>query len=89
MNDTLAVIGTPLVLLLAKQHRMSPKVLLLALAFAVTIGSVVSPIGNPQNLLGRDPWPDAQPIRGIFPAPRAADRHQPARGIFYSEIFLP
>lgn len=51
MNDTLAVIGTPLVLLLAKQHRMSPKVLLLALAFAVTIGSVVSPIGNPQNLL--------------------------------------
>jgi len=51
MNDTLAVIGTPLVLLLAKQHRMSPKVLLLALAFAVTIGSVASPIGNPQNLL--------------------------------------
>ena len=61
MNDTLAVIGTPLVLLLAKQHRMSPKVLLLALAFAVTIGSVVSPIGNPQNLLvaihGRMPNP--------------------------------
>ncbi|MBI3777370.1 MAG: anion transporter [Gammaproteobacteria bacterium] len=51
MNDTLAVIGTPLVLLLAKQHRMSPKVLMLALAFAVTLGSVVSPIGNPQNLL--------------------------------------
>ncbi|MEW6330694.1 MAG: anion transporter [Pseudomonadota bacterium] len=51
MNDTLAVIGTPLVLLLAKQHRMSPKVLLLALAFAVTLGSVMSPIGNPQNLL--------------------------------------
>jgi Na+/H+ antiporter NhaD/arsenite permease-like protein len=51
MNDTLAVIGTPLVLLLAKQHKMSPKVLLLALAFAVTLGSVVSPIGNPQNLL--------------------------------------
>ncbi|MHB8743231.1 MAG: SLC13 family permease [Sulfuricaulis sp.] len=51
MNDTLAVIGTPLVLLLAKQHRMSPKVMLLALAFGVTLGSVVSPIGNPQNLL--------------------------------------
>ena len=61
MNDTLAVIGTPLVLLLAKQHRMPPKVPLLALAFAVTIGSVVSPIGNPQNLLvaihGRMPNP--------------------------------
>lgn len=51
MNDTLAIIGTPLVLLLAKQHRMSPKVLLLALAYAVTLGSVTSPIGNPQNLL--------------------------------------
>lgn len=51
MNDTLAVIGTPLVLLLAKQHKMSPKVMLLALAFAVTLGSVASPIGNPQNLL--------------------------------------
>lgn len=51
MNDTLAIIGTPLVLLLAKQHRMPPKVLLLALAFAVTLGSVMSPIGNPQNLL--------------------------------------
>ncbi len=51
MNDTLAIIGTPLVLLLAKQHRMAPQVLLLALAFAVTLGSVLSPIGNPQNLL--------------------------------------
>src|SRR3989338_770169 len=51
MNDTLAIIGTPLMLLLARQHRMRPQVLLLALAFAVTLGSVVSPIGNPQNLL--------------------------------------
>ena len=51
MNDTLAVIGTPLVLLLARQHNMSPKALLLALAYAVTLGSVISPIGNPQNLL--------------------------------------
>jgi Na+/H+ antiporter NhaD/arsenite permease-like protein len=38
-------------LLLARKHEMSPKLLLLALAFAVTIGSVMSPIGNPQNLL--------------------------------------
>lgn len=51
MNDTLAIIGTPVVLLLAKSHKISPKVLLLSLAFAVTIGSVMSPIGNPQNLL--------------------------------------
>ncbi len=51
MNDTLAIIGTPVVLLLARKHRMSPKLLLLALCHAVTIGSVPSPIGNPQNLL--------------------------------------
>lgn len=51
MNDTLAIIGTPVVLLLAKKHNMPPKILLLSLCFAVTIGSVMSPIGNPQNLL--------------------------------------
>ncbi len=51
MNDTLAIIGTPVVLLLATKHNMHPKVLLLSLAFAITIGSAMSPIGNPQNLL--------------------------------------
>lgn len=51
MNDTLAIIGTSVVLLLAKKHKIFPKLLLLALAYAVTIGSVMSPIGNPQNLL--------------------------------------
>ncbi|NPV14135.1 anion transporter [candidate division WOR-3 bacterium] len=51
MNDTVAIIGTPIVLLLARKHNISPKALLLALAFAITIGSVPSPIGNPQNLL--------------------------------------
>jgi Na+/H+ antiporter NhaD/arsenite permease-like protein len=51
MNDTLAIIGTPVVLCLARNHRLPGKALLLALAFAVTIGSVASPIGNPQNLL--------------------------------------
>jgi Na+/H+ antiporter NhaD/arsenite permease-like protein len=51
MNDTLAVIGTPLGIALARLHRLPPVLLLLALAFAVTTGSVLSPIGNPQNLL--------------------------------------
>ncbi|MBM4432874.1 MAG: anion transporter [Chloroflexi bacterium] len=51
MNDTLAIIGTPVVLMFAKNHIIKPQILLLALAFAVTIGSVMSPIGNPQNLL--------------------------------------
>jgi Na+/H+ antiporter NhaD/arsenite permease-like protein len=51
MNDTLAIIGTPIVLVLARKHKIHSKLLLLALAFAVTIGSVMSTIGNPQNLL--------------------------------------
>src|SRR3989344_7889458 len=51
MNDTIAIIGTPIVLLLARKHCLPAKPLLLTLAFAVTIGSVMSPIGNPQNLL--------------------------------------
>ena len=51
MNDTLAIIGTPIMLLLARRNRISPKLLLLCLAFAITTGSVMSPIGNPQNLL--------------------------------------
>lgn len=51
MNDTLAIIGTPVVLMLAKNNGIYPGVLLLALAFAITTGSVMSPIGNPQNLL--------------------------------------
>jgi len=51
MNDTLAIVGTPIMLLLAKQHKLNPKLLILALAFSITIGSVMSPIGNPQNLL--------------------------------------
>jgi Na+/H+ antiporter NhaD/arsenite permease-like protein len=51
LNDTLAIIGTPVVLSLASKTNTRPKILLLALAFAVTIGSVMSPIGNPQNLL--------------------------------------
>ncbi len=51
MNDTVAVIGTPVVLLLAERNKLSPQMLLLALAFAITTGSVMSPIGNPQNLL--------------------------------------
>ncbi len=51
MNDTLAIVGTPIVILLARKAQIAPKVLLITLAFAITIGSAMSPIGNPQNLL--------------------------------------
>ncbi|MCX6668221.1 MAG: SLC13 family permease [Methanothrix sp.] len=51
MNDTLAIIGTPLMLYFARTQSISPKLLLLSLAFAVTTGSAMSTIGNPQNLM--------------------------------------
>ncbi len=51
MNDTVAIVGTPIILQLCKKNKNLVKPLLLALAFSVTIGSTMSPIGNPQNLL--------------------------------------
>jgi len=51
MNDTVAIIGTPIVIAYACRFGVHPKTALLALCVAVTIGSVMSPIGNPQNLL--------------------------------------
>ncbi|MEM2583019.1 MAG: SLC13 family permease [Candidatus Thermoplasmatota archaeon] len=58
MNDTIAIIATPLMLILSKKYNIEPKLLLLTLAFAVTIGSTASPIGNPQNLLIAEKIPD-------------------------------
>ncbi len=51
LNDTLAIIGTPVMLQISRKTGIKPKILLLSLAFSITIGSVLSPIGNPQNLL--------------------------------------
>ncbi len=51
MNDTLALMGTPIMLQLSKKMNIDPKPLLITLAFAVTIGSSITPMGNPQNLL--------------------------------------
>jgi Na+/H+ antiporter NhaD/arsenite permease-like protein len=51
MNDTVAIIGTPLVLYWAGRWGLDRRAVLLALCFAITLGSVATPIGNPQNLL--------------------------------------
>jgi Na+/H+ antiporter NhaD/arsenite permease-like protein len=51
VNDGLALMATPIMLGLARQMRIRPSVLLVTLALGVTIGSVMTPIGNPQNLL--------------------------------------
>jgi Na+/H+ antiporter NhaD/arsenite permease-like protein len=51
VNDTLALTATPIMLGLSKQMRIKPSVLFVTLALGVTIGSVMTPVGNPQNLL--------------------------------------
>jgi len=70
MNDTMAIIGTPLVLYYARRYRIKARLLLLALMFGVTVGSVCSPIGNPQNLLialgGRLRSPFVDFVRYLF-----------------------
>lgn len=51
INDTIAVVGVPVAFYISQRFGVKPLPLLMALAFSVTIGSTLSPIGNPQNLL--------------------------------------
>lgn len=51
MNDTVAIIGTPIALYCARRFGIPVTRMLVALAAAVTFGSVMTPIGNPQVLL--------------------------------------
>jgi Na+/H+ antiporter NhaD/arsenite permease-like protein len=88
MNDTVAIIGTPVVLLLAKKHDVSPKLLLLALAFAVTIGSAMSPIGNPQNILIAINGGVPNPFITFFKFPPVANDHEPFYSLSTAEALL-
>lgn len=51
VNDTVAVMGPAIAVFISKILRVDPKPLLLLLAFSITIGSTMTPIGNPQNML--------------------------------------
>ncbi|MEM0129707.1 MAG: SLC13 family permease [Thermoplasmata archaeon] len=51
VNDALILIAVPILLDLSRRIRVDPKPLLLTAAFAVTVGSALTPMGNPQNLL--------------------------------------
>ena len=52
VNDTVALLWTPIVLgIAAKIGLENKKALLIPLAFGITIGSIFTPIGNPQNVL--------------------------------------
>ncbi|WP_425070157.1 SLC13 family permease [Roseibium sp.] len=50
-NDAAAAIGTPLAIAIAANLGIRAALPLIALCVAVTVGSMFSPVGNPQNLL--------------------------------------
>lgn len=66
MNDTVAIMATPILLHIARDSKIDVRPLLLALAYAVTIGSVMSPVGNPQNLLIAIKGPFQEPFIAFF-----------------------
>ncbi|MGI0054405.1 MAG: SLC13 family permease [Thermoplasmata archaeon] len=51
LNDALILIAIPILFSIARRLEIDPKPLLLTVAFAVTVGSALTPMGNPQNLL--------------------------------------
>ena len=51
VNDTIALLGIPLIVYISKQVGIRPLVLFIALAFGISVGSTMTLIGNPQNLL--------------------------------------
>ena len=51
VNDALILIAIPILYGIGRRLRIDPKPLLLTAAFAVTVGSTLTPMGNPQNLL--------------------------------------
>jgi Na+/H+ antiporter NhaD/arsenite permease-like protein len=61
INDALVLLGVPILIGVAARLRTDPKPLLLVLAFSVTVGSTLTPFGNPQNLLVA--------VAGGFPSP--------------------
>ncbi|WP_333638705.1 anion transporter [Pyrobaculum aerophilum] len=51
VNDTVALMGPPVAAAIARASGIEYRHMFLLLAFSLTIGSVMTPIGNPQNML--------------------------------------
>ena len=51
VNDTICLMLTPLLLAVLKPLKLKPLPFLLAIALASNVGSAMTPIGNPQNML--------------------------------------
>lgn len=51
LNDTMAIVAAPMLIYIASKIGSDPKPLIIVACFAITIGSMATPVGNPQNLL--------------------------------------
>ncbi|MEM1918224.1 MAG: SLC13 family permease [Sulfolobales archaeon] len=51
VNDTVALMGPAIAYTISRAADLNPKFMFLLLAYSLTIGSVMTPIGNPQNVL--------------------------------------
>jgi Na+/H+ antiporter NhaD/arsenite permease-like protein len=51
VNDTVALMGPPIAYTMSRLSGVDPRLMFLLLAFSLTIGSVMTPIGNPQDML--------------------------------------
>jgi len=51
VNDALVLVAVPVLLSVARRRAIPPEPLLLTLAFSVSVGSALTPFGNPQDLL--------------------------------------
>ncbi|ABL78929.1 Citrate transporter [Thermofilum pendens Hrk 5] len=51
VNDTVALMGPAVAYVISRAAGIDPKAMFLLLAFSITIGSAMTPIGNPQNVL--------------------------------------
>jgi Na+/H+ antiporter NhaD/arsenite permease-like protein len=51
VNDTVALMGPPIAYTISRISGLNVKMMFLLLAFSLTIGSTMTPIGNPQNVL--------------------------------------
>jgi Na+/H+ antiporter NhaD/arsenite permease-like protein len=51
VNDTVALMGPPLAYLVARSLGVSVELAMLILMFSITIGSTMTPLGNPQNMM--------------------------------------
>ncbi|MEM4695581.1 MAG: SLC13 family permease, partial [Ignisphaera sp.] len=51
VNDALTLMGVPIAISISRAIGIDIKIILLLTAFSITIGSVMTPVGNPQNML--------------------------------------